>query len=174
MKHFFPNSSAESGFTILEAMIATVVISTLAATAAPNWSNFANGQRLKEANEKIDASLRLTQARTRQESQSYSVQLRMSNNIPQMTTFRGSILPTSPAWVNLTERANLITLSLTQGDRVTFNIDGSIAQASPLSSNEKVTLSLTGTSNTRRECVIFRTLLGAMERGNRDSDCAQP
>jgi type II secretory pathway pseudopilin PulG len=173
MKYFFPNSSAESGFTILEAMIATVVISTLAATAAPNWVNFANQQRLKESNEKMDASFRLAQARARQESQSYSVQLRMNNNIPQITTFRGSIPPSSPAWVNLTERSNLITLSLTQGDRVTFNIDGSIADNSLLRANDKVTLSLTGASNTRRECVIFMTLLGSMERGIRDSDCSQ-
>jgi type II secretory pathway pseudopilin PulG len=173
MKYFFPNSSAESGFTILEAMIATVVIGTLAATAAPNWANFVNGQRLKEANEKIDASLRLAQARSRQESQSYSVQFRSSGGIPQMTTFRGSIPPSSPAWVNLTERSNLITISLTQGDRVTFNMDGSIADNSLLRANGKVTLSLTGTSNLRRECVIFKTLLGSMERGIRDSDCSQ-
>lgn len=169
----FSKHSSRSGFTILEAMIASAIIGTIAAIAAPNWVNFANQQRLKEANEQMDAALRLAQARARQESQSYSVQFRNNSGVPQMITFRGSTLPTSPAWVNLHNRTNLITMSLTQGDRVTFNMDGSIADNSLLRANEKVTLSLTGTSNVRRECVIFRTLLGSMERGNRDSDCNQ-
>jgi Tfp pilus assembly protein FimT len=173
MSPLFSKYSPTSGFTILEAMIASVIIGTIAVIAAPNWVNFANQQRLKEANEKMDVGLRLAQARARQESQSYSVQFRSSGGIPQMTTFRGSTIPTSPAWESLSNRSNLITMSLTQGDRVTFNMDGSIADNSLLRANEKVTLSLTGASNLRRECVIFRTLLGSMERGIRDSDCSQ-
>jgi prepilin-type N-terminal cleavage/methylation domain-containing protein len=173
MNNFFNKLPTSSGFTLLEVMIASAIIGTIAAIAAPNWTNFVNQQRLKEANEQMDAALRLAQARARQESQSYSVQFRSNSGIPQIVTFRGSTLPSGSPWVNLHNQANLITMSLTQGDRVTFNMDGSIADNSPLRANEKVTLSLTGVPNIRRECVMFRTLLGSMERGSRDSDCDQ-
>jgi type II secretory pathway pseudopilin PulG len=158
--------------TLAEILIASAVIGAIAATAAPNWINFTNQQRLQQANEQIDTAFRLARGRARQESQAYSVQLRMNGTIPQMVIFRGSTLPVTPAWVNIIDRPNLLSLSLVQGDRITFNYDGSIAPASLLRPNEKVTLSIAGNPNGPRRCVVTRTLLGTTEQ-DKDGDCDQ-
>jgi Tfp pilus assembly protein FimT len=172
MKKSFFSRFSQAGVTITEMLVASTVLTTLAAVSAPNWVNFTNQQRLQQANEQIDTAFRLARGRSRQESQAYSVQLRMNGNIPQMVIFRGSTLPTTPAWSNLIDRPNFLTLSLTQGDRVTFSHDGSIAADSLLRPDEKVTLTLTGNANSPRQCVVVRTLLGSIAQ-DRANNCLQ-
>jgi type II secretory pathway pseudopilin PulG len=187
MKRYNRRCRTDAGHTLFELLIVTVIVGTIAALGAPNWFKYIGEQRLNEANETMETILRTAQNRAKQEGQAYKVDFRTYNNIPQVSMYRKDRTPDS-CWTYLNSlgdrkssqdtcqnfvESQKITLSLTHGASITFNFDGTIAPDSLLQPNEKVTLSLTGVSDSPYRCVRIKTILGSMDRGKDSVQCQQ-
>lgn len=178
---------SNKGYTLIEILVTTMIMAFLASIAMPNWFKYINEQKLTQATEATETMLRTAQNRAKQEAQAFRVEFRMNNNIPQASLYRMDSSASS-CWTylnglgnkksprddcqNLSE-ANQITIALVQGDKITFNHNGSIAPDSVLQPNEKVTLTITGLSNTPYRCVRIKTLLGALDKGKDSTQCQQ-
>lgn len=181
---------SNKGYTLIEILVTTMILAFLASIAMPNWFIYVNEQKLTQASESTETMLRTAQNRAKQEAQAFRVEFRMNNNIPQASLYRmeTSTSDASSCWTyldslrnkksprddcqNLSE-ANQITIALVQGKQITFNHNGSIAPDSLLQPNEKVTLTITGLSNTPYRCVRIKTLLGALDKGKDSTECQQ-
>ncbi|GFE67630.1 prepilin-type N-terminal cleavage/methylation domain-containing protein [Chroococcus sp. FPU101] len=175
----------EQGTSLIEILVAVMIIGIMAALALPNWFNYVNEQRLNQANEATETLLRTAQNRAKQEAQAFNVEFRMSNNIPQASMYRnngsatdcwtylnsiGNQRSTRDNCLNLAE-ANRITLSTSYGNRITFTDTGSIAPTSQLQPNENLSFTLTGIPNTPYRCIRIKTLLGAIDKGKDSTEC---
>lgn len=176
-----------TGYTLLELLIAVMILGILAVVGLPNWFRYVSEQHLNQANEATETLLRTAQNRAKQEAQSFLVEFRMNNNIPQASLYRadsnanscwtyltsiGNQKSTRDDCLNLAE-AGRITVSLIQGDTITFNYDGTISPSSELQPNKKVTFSLTGISNSPQRCVRIKTILGSIDKGIDSVECQQ-
>lgn len=173
------------GYTLIEVLVTVMIMGILAALAMPNWFKYVNEQKLSEATEATETLLRTAQNLAKQQAQAFSVAFRMNNNIPQASLYRTDSSASS-CWTyldslgnkksprddcqNLSE-ANQITLSFIQGDKITFSHDGSIAPNSELQPTDKITLTITGLTNTPYRCVRIKTLLGALDKGKDSTQC---
>ncbi|PSF39235.1 hypothetical protein C7H19_00135 [Aphanothece hegewaldii CCALA 016] len=187
MKKYQRSRHFDKGFTLVELLVTVMIMGILAVVAMPNWFKYINEQRLNEATDATETLLRNAQNRAKQEAQNFRVDFRVSNNIPQASMYRTDSSASS-CWtyldslgnkksprddcLNLSE-ANQITLSLIQGNSITFSNDGSIAPNSPLQPNENVTLTIPNLSNTPYRCVRIKTILGSMDKGKDSTECQQ-
>lgn len=87
-----------SGFTLLEVLVAVVIIGILSAIATPSWVSFVNRQRINKANDTILVALQDAQQKAKKKKLSYSVSFQTKNNIPQIAVYPGTT-PTN--WQNL-------------------------------------------------------------------------
>lgn len=178
---------SDAGYNLIELLLVGTLVSIIAVFAMPNWFRYIDEQKLNQANDMAETLFRAAQNRSKQEAQSYIVELRMNNNIPQASLYRVDANATN-CWTYLSSlgdkkslrddcqnlaEAKKITMSLTQGDRIAFRHDGSIKPDSLIQPNEKITLSLTGIPNSPQRCVRIKTLLGSMDKGKNSSQCLQ-
>ncbi len=65
-----------AGYTLLELLIAILIVGTIAAIAAPGWSSFTNQRRVGKANDVILNALQEAQSEAKKRKTSYSVSFR--------------------------------------------------------------------------------------------------
>ncbi|MDJ0673850.1 MAG: type II secretion system protein [Calothrix sp. MO_167.B42] len=183
-----------SGFTLLEALVAIFMIGILSAIAAPSWLGFMNRQRLNKANEIVLAAIQEAQREAKKEKRDYSVSVRTNSGVPEIAVHPGST-PTN--WQNLTEKLDIqsgeiivgtnltntntaststISDNLTTAQTITFDHMGTLPNANfgtPPSGSTKtpgLRIAVTATSGNFRRCVIVETLLGGT-RTAKDAEC---
>ena len=76
---------SNSGFTLIEVLVAIVIVSILSAIAAPSWLGFVARQRLNKANDSVFAALQQAQREAKKNKRSYSVSIQLNNSIPQVS-----------------------------------------------------------------------------------------
>ena len=87
----FPQLSHSTfGFTLLEVLVAVVIIGILSAIAAPSWVTFVNRQRINKANDTILLALQDAQRKAKKRKLSYSVSFQTTNQIPQIAVYPGT------------------------------------------------------------------------------------
>ncbi len=159
--------SCSQGFTLLEMLAVSTMVGILAVIAVPSWVAFLQQQDLSRKAEAVDLVFRQAQALAKKNNQSYIVEFQNKNGLPQYSIYTTNA--TSPPWQNLTETPNRIQLNLAQGTKIIFNHDGSVDDLSPITVDEKITLSLVGASQASKRCVIVRTLLGVTDIGRNEA-----
>ncbi len=89
-----------AGFSVIEVLVAVVMIGILSAIAVPTWLSFVGRQQANKANDTIVAALQQAQREAKRQKLSYSVSFQYNNNIPQMAVYRSNDGPTN-YWQNL-------------------------------------------------------------------------
>lgn len=89
------------GFTLVEVLVAIIIVGILAAIAAPSWLGFVSKQRVNKANDVVLAALQDAQRQAKKTKLSYSVSFQNVNfinvgNISMVAVHRGVIPPSPP------------------------------------------------------------------------------
>jgi prepilin-type N-terminal cleavage/methylation domain-containing protein len=88
---YFPQKDA--GFTLIEILVALLMLGILAAIAAPSWVGFTNRQRANKANDFILAAIQEAQQEARRQKLGYSVSFHNRGNIPQIAVHPATKTP---------------------------------------------------------------------------------
>lgn len=80
---------SQAGFTLIELLVVVVLISVLAAIAAPSWLGFVQQRRVTAANDTVVRALQQAQSQAKSRKLTYSVSLRFpSGGVPEIAVYQ--------------------------------------------------------------------------------------
>ncbi|BAY12821.1 glycosyl transferase family protein [Calothrix sp. NIES-2098] len=154
-------SSSNSGFTLLEVLLVTLLIGILSAIAVPSWLTFVNNRRLNIAQDEVYRAMRQAQSQAKKEKLTWQTSFRENNGIVQWAIHPASVNPANANWNNLDANVRLdeeSTLQQSNGvRRIQFDYMGNVDKP-PLG---RITLSSKHGGKAKR-CVVVSTILGAI------------
>ena len=175
------------GFTLIETMIAIVIVGILAAIATPSWLNFINTRRLAVATDQVYRAMREAQSNAKRDKITWQTSFQENNGIVQWAVHPAdpnSFIPTTIAWNNLDQnlqvfkdknKLNQCETTLNQPNnncpatgpwRIQFDYKG--RPQAGISELGQITLSIKDNSRVLR-CVYVYTILGAIATGQEQS-----
>lgn len=174
------------GFTLIETMIAIVIVGILAAIAAPSWISFVNTRRLGVAQDLVYRAVREAQSNAKRDKITWQASFQENNGIVQWAIHPAepnSFLPNKINWNNLDQNIQVVkdknnlnqcetTLNQPKAScpatgpwRVQFDYKG--RPQAGVSELGQITLSSKNSSSLR--CIYISTILGAMRTGQEHS-----
>jgi prepilin-type N-terminal cleavage/methylation domain-containing protein len=171
-----------AGFTLIETLIVIVIISVLAAIAAPSWVTFLNRQRANAGRDQVLQALRVAQANAKRTQLPVGVQFNIPANpqaeLPTLTVRNdiqtlgnGSLKPGMASLSAFDPDGQIPGLAFaSDGTLAGLNPDGTVAVDGTVSLPIKIVVSAPAGNNPSKRCVIVQTLLGATRTGA-DGDC---
>ena len=177
----------EAGFTLIEIIVVTVLISVLAAIAVPGWLGFVQRQRVNTVRDEIFILLQRAQDEAKRRKLSRRVEFDPTSDPPRYAVYEpGSTAATAPpsAFQNLGAERGLgsgeVLLSVTGRDdsvplrSITFDYQGAVEYVDDASVDfddlENFKVVVTTPNGDDKRCVKVRTLLGALVQQSND-DC---
>lgn len=162
-RNWLRRDNSTKGFTLLELLVALVMIGVLTAIMAPSWQAFLNRQRLNTAQNQVMEVLKQAQQSAKQQHISYQASFREQANRVQWAIHPTQADPMTVPWNALEEGIKLDAETTLSRDnniyRMQFNHRGEVN-----GQLGRVTLSLTSGGGIKR-CVFVSNLLGAMRTG---------
>ena len=160
---------SESGFSLLELVIAAAIASILATIAAPSWIAFVQRQQLIQAQEQLYRIIQQTQQQAIAQRTSWRVSFRRAPTAGaravEWTRYASHTTPSVDAWQTLqTDGPNIDAAASTLRQQsglytVEFdhhgNVNGQLGR-------------LTLSQSERQRCVVVATRLGALRKGRGD------
>ena len=171
------------GFTLIETMIAIVIVGILAAIATPSWLNFINTRRLAVATDQVYRAMREAQSNAKRDKITWQTSFQENNGVVQWAVHPAdpnSFIPTTISWNNLDQnlqvykdknKLNQCETTLNQPNnncpatgpwRIQFDYKG--RPQAGISELGQITLSIKDNSRVLR-CVYVYTILGAIATG---------
>jgi prepilin-type N-terminal cleavage/methylation domain-containing protein len=155
------NHDSSSGFTMLESLIAVMVIGILSALIAPTWTGFISRQSLNSAQSQVYEAMNQARSQAKRQKITWQASFREQNGIVQWAVHPATVRPVDAVWNNLDASLRLdgeTTLQLSDGVRqIQFDYLGTVKKP-PLG---RLTLSSKAGGTTKR-CVIVSTILGTL------------
>ncbi|NJO62509.1 MAG: prepilin-type N-terminal cleavage/methylation domain-containing protein [Richelia sp. RM2_1_2] len=197
-KQYLSNPNGlSSGFSLIEVLVALVIIGILSAIAAPSWLGFVARQRLNKANDSVFSALQEAQRQAKKTKLNYSVSLKIDNKVAKILVHPDSIeLPKDDKnmpWKLIGEGLEIKSNQIVVGTNLTNKNTGNGNTIKSLSGYKTIAFDYTGAlpkdattplkivlatpksqnstqpSNLKR-CVIVETLIGGMRTAT-DEDC---
>jgi prepilin-type N-terminal cleavage/methylation domain-containing protein len=190
------STQSDTGFSLLEVIVVTLMIGILSAIVAPAWLGFVNRQTVNKANDVILAALQEAQREAKKDKRNYSLSFKTVSNVPQIAIHPGGTTPNN--WRNLGQDVGIepekillasnltnvnttttnIALSNSTEKTITFDYMGILAAKSDGTASDidlKIVLGIRNPNNptslgSTKRCVIVKTLLGSMMT-EKDSQC---
>lgn len=156
-------SARSQGFTLLEIVIAIVIVGILFAIVAPSWSALLNMLRLNTAQEQVFLAMRTAQTSAKHQHLSWQTDFRQVDQVFQWVIHPDGTTPLESQWnsfdpnVQFDPETNLRKTGNVW--RVEFNHLGAVN-----GQTGRVTLSGKSGGKTKR-CVIVSTFLGHLRKG---------
>ena len=177
MARRFPWKQSVAGFTLLELLVVMVMISILAAIAAPSWLALVNRQRAAAARDDVLQVLRTAQSDAKTTGLPRTVTITPSNTPPTIQ-YEGNPRPIGQE-AGIGE--NQITVNAYQNSpaasvdpiNITFDRHGAVDLAAGQNLPFSIVAGISG-SGTRR-CAVVQTIIGTIRQADEsDSDCPAP
>ena len=92
LRHISNIDPSNSGFTLIEVLVAIVIVGILSAIAAPSWLGFVQTQQLNKANDTVLAALQEAQQQAKKSKRSYSVSFRANKKNEKIVEY--AVYPT--------------------------------------------------------------------------------
>lgn len=175
-------SQREGGYTLIEVIVVVMIISALAAIAAPGWLSFVNRQRINGLGGEVYQTLQTAQSDAKKNKLSRTVLFSKSNDgLPQVSINGGPVQRLGQGQIKKGQVTDFTTfISTTTGTKITakqtnlpitFDYQGNVTttdykNGSSASPPYIVTVSGSGA----KRCVIVQTLLGGIRTAN-NKDC---
>lgn len=190
-------STSNSGFTLIELVVVTMMIAILAAIAAPSWFTFTNQRQVNVVNDAVLRALQSAQQEAKRKKLSYSVSFKTDSQVPQIAIHPNSVeastlsnnswksvgadlaikpgqvlLGTNLSGENTADSA--VKYASSNPQTITFDYLGNLPRRAELGSQGLiVTVAVPGGGSIEvveatRRCVKVKTLLGAMQTGKKD------
>lgn len=154
-----------AGFTLIEGLIAVVIMGLMAAIAAPSWFQLVQQRKINTSQDMVYQAMRATQADAMQQRHDRRFSIRDRNGRIEWASHPETTLSSqAAAWTPLVEGvvfAAIDNTMLSSGGTyyVKFDMYGNVKAG--LST---VTFSTGGSQQTHR-CVVVSTMIGAMRKG---------
>lgn len=173
-----------SGFTVVELLVAVLIIGVLAGLTAPGWLRFLQVQKLKAANQAAYNTIRQAQNRAIQQRRDYRASFRTDGTNLQYSIHPANIDPTNQdaeaLWETLAPNVDLQykwgsfkTLEAGEYWYTEFDFNGNVDRVRvPGGSGMTGRVIFTIPNSNTYRCVYISTLIGAM-RLDSDQDCLQ-
>jgi prepilin-type N-terminal cleavage/methylation domain-containing protein len=158
--------TSRGGFTLLETIIALVLIGILSAIMAPAFLAWLNNQRLNSAQSQVETIFRQTQSMAKQQRIDYQASFRQHDQKAQWAIHPAGANLKTQDWQTLNESVKLLESPETtlpkNGDvyKMVFNHRGEVSGRL----GGRVTLALVS-GGLRKRCVIVSNLLGKTRLG---------
>ncbi|ACK70295.1 conserved hypothetical protein [Gloeothece citriformis PCC 7424] len=173
MKKLLLLKNTQSGMTLVESLVITMILGFLATLAVPNFLNFLKQQQLNKANEDLELRIRQVQNLAQRENVAYTLEFQEEGGEFEYRAYKNGETPDDDDWkLALDKPLDNITLHLDYGTKILFNHDGTINtdgdDDETIKVNEKIALSLENLNPPPKRCVVIKTLLGVIEAQKND------
>jgi prepilin-type N-terminal cleavage/methylation domain-containing protein len=154
-----PMTNNETGFTLIEMIIITVIVGILATLSSSGIFGFARMQRLRSANDEVKSAIRQAQTNAVSEKVRWQASFRQQGDRVQWAVHSAALAPSSASWTNLEPTIRLDSESdiptSSSVYRVLFDHKGTTQDLGG------ITLTVEGLGLTKR-CTIISTVLGSL------------
>jgi prepilin-type N-terminal cleavage/methylation domain-containing protein len=183
MRSSVPKQSSFAGFTIVEALVAVVIIGILAAIAVPSWQKLITNQRVSRAQEEAYQAFREARFNAEREKRPWQVQFRQNNN---RVEFDVHATNNNPNWQSLTNSAEQIAIDNCNNTNnnnfvVQFQGDGTVDETNigcgGNAGSLRVGISFIPSNQQQQsqpqpiQCVYVETILGALRQEEGTANC---
>lgn len=144
-----------SGFTLIEMLVVVIMVSVIAAIAAPSWLNFLTRQRLNTARNDLLGVLRSAQEEAQSRQQSKIVTFSSSD---LSVTVRNASASTGGVTTVLGNGEINDSFDLVASTTLTFGHDGRVD-----TTTVPYSIKITHDDSSAQSCVIVTTLLGGLK-----------
>lgn len=154
-----PKNNTNTGFTLIEILVTTIVVGVIAAIASPNLLGLLNRNRVQNAFGQLEGAIREAQKQATRNGSSCTINMNVSNAASNPNSVAGGCLLTNR---NFNDVSNQIEFYANQAT-ITFSGKGNTSVTTGI--EPVFVISMPNGTNLQR-CVVIQNSLGTLRTGD--------